>query len=140
MQQIAFLASSKISSESIMRCYDWATETAQMDIVVVSGFHSQLEKDVLHFLLKGHCRVKLVLGRCMYKKLPEIFIKPVDSGRLFISSISDQPRQTRESTYIRNRHIVDISDEVVIASLHPASSLYSLYEYAKSQHKKITLL
>lgn len=49
----AFPASSKMSSESIMRCYNLATEVSRQDVEVVSGFSSWFEKDVLYFLLKG---------------------------------------------------------------------------------------
>lgn len=49
---IAFLASRTIPSESVMSCYDWAAEQKQLGRYFVGGFHSKLEKDVLHFLLK----------------------------------------------------------------------------------------
>lgn len=54
MKKIALLASSKISSQSIMRCYDWATEISRQEVVVSSGFSSQLERDVLHFFAQRH--------------------------------------------------------------------------------------
>ena len=66
-KRIAFLASRTISSESVLRCYDWATEQNQLGRCVVSGFHSKLEKDVLHFLLKTKTPTILVLGRAPTK-------------------------------------------------------------------------
>lgn len=120
-----------------MRCYDWATETAQMDITVVSGFHSRLEKDVLHFLLKGRCRIKLVLARTPYKNTPKEYAEYVASGRMEIISLSDAPRQTRESAYQRNLQIAKEADEVVFASMQDGSSLHSIYTMFAS---KATLL
>ena len=61
-----------------MKCYDWATEQRKSDNCVMSGFHSKIEKDVLHFLLKGKQPLILVLGRSLYKKIPEEFIKPLE--------------------------------------------------------------
>lgn len=138
--KIAFLASNSISSESILRCYDWATEMVSQGRCVVSGFSSKLEKDVLHFLLKGKQPIILVLGREMYKKLPEEFIEPLNSDRLQIISVSSSPRQTKQTAFERNKQIVEMADEIVFASLNEQSSLYALYEYAKQQNKPITLL
>lgn len=67
-----------------MACYDWATQQRSAGRCVISGFHSQLEKDVLHFLLKGTQPVIMVLGRSLYKKLPEELIKPLEENRLLI--------------------------------------------------------
>jgi hypothetical protein len=37
----------------VLKCYDWAIEEREAGNFVISGFHSQIEKDVLHYLLKG---------------------------------------------------------------------------------------
>ena len=54
----AFLASSTIPPEMVLKCYDWAT--AKHEGCVVSGFSSKLEQDVLHFLLKAKCPIILL--------------------------------------------------------------------------------
>ena len=69
LKKTAFLASSTISSETVLRCYDWATEMRNRGECVVSGFSSKLEQDVLHFLLKGNQPIIVVLARRMYRKL-----------------------------------------------------------------------
>lgn len=138
--KIAFLASRTISSESVLRCYDWATEQKQLGRCVVGGFHSKLEKDVLHFLLKTKTSTILVLGRTPYKKLPIEFVVAVNEGLLQIISISNSLRQTEATARLRNEHIISIANEVVFASLNEQSSLYPLYQQAKADNKKITLL
>lgn len=138
--KIAFLASRTISSESVLRCYDWATEQKILGRCVVSGFHSKLEKDVLHFLLKTKTPTILVLGRAPYKNLPKEFEIAVNEGLLQIISVSNSPRQTEATARLRNEHIISIADEVVFASLNEQSSLYPLYQKAKVDNKKITLL
>ena len=50
----AFLCSRRVSSPAVLRCYDWATEACRSDGVVVSGFQSRIERDVLHFMLQWH--------------------------------------------------------------------------------------
>ena len=136
----AFLSSRTISSASVLKCYDWATEMSEQGRCVVSGFHSKLEKDVLHFLLKGRQKVILVMGRAPYKILPQALVEPLKEGRLEIIYNSELPRQTKESAYERNKKIIEMADEVVFASLSPESSLYSLYEEAVRDGKKIIKL
>lgn len=140
MNKIALLASSKISSQSIMRCYDWATEISRQEVIVSSGFSSQLERDVLHFLLKGSCRIQMVLARAPYKKLPKEFEDYIKSGRMEIISVCNTPRQTKDSALARNRYIANAADVVVFVSLHKESSLYAIYEELHTQKKQIEIL
>ena len=67
LRKTAFLASSTISSETVLQVYDWATEMRNRGECVVSGFSSKLEQDVIHFLLKGGQPIIIVLARKMYK-------------------------------------------------------------------------
>ncbi|RGU38254.1 hypothetical protein DWW78_02175 [Alistipes indistinctus] len=138
--KIAFLASRTISSESVLKCYDWATEQKELGRCVVSGFHSKLEKDVLHFLLKTQTPTILVLGRASYKKLPQKFEVAIVDGLLQIISVSNSPRQTKETARLRNEYIISIADEIVFASLNEQSSLYPLYRQVKTLNKPVTLL
>ena len=54
LHKVAFLSSRTISSEVILRCYDWATEMREKAVRVLSGFHSKVEKDVLVLYLKAN--------------------------------------------------------------------------------------
>ena len=67
LTKIAFLCSRTVSSGAILRCYDWATQMSDSGAVVIGGFQSKIEKDVLHFLLKGKQPVIIVIAREMYK-------------------------------------------------------------------------
>ena len=66
----AFLAASTIPPDMVLKCYDWAVRMAKEGQCVISGFSSHLEKEVLHFLMKGHQPIILVLARQMYKQIP----------------------------------------------------------------------
>jgi hypothetical protein len=41
---------------------------AKKDSCIISGFHSQLEKDVLHYLLKGKQLIMIALARGLKEK------------------------------------------------------------------------
>ena len=122
--KIAFLASSTIPPDMVLRCYDWAT--AKHEGCVVSGFSSKLEQDVLHFLLKAKCPVILVLARCMYKVIPAELKEAKEEGRLLIISVSSATRQSKVTAYARNKYICEIADQVLFVGVSEKSSLYKL--------------
>ncbi|MCF7802694.1 MAG: DNA-processing protein DprA [Candidatus Marinimicrobia bacterium] len=116
--KIAFLCSRDYPASVVQKSYEWALEQKNAGNCVVSGFHSQIERDVLHFLLKGDQPVIMVLARSMYKRLPDEELKSgIEKGNLLIvSPFPDNVK--RSSTYHsrkRNEFMVDLSDEVVIA-------------------------
>ena len=98
LKKTAFLASSTISSETVLKCYDWATEMRRHGECVISGFSSKLEQDVLHFLLKGTQLIIIVLARKMYKVIPAELQAPMEQNRLLIISVSNATRQSRTTS------------------------------------------
>ena len=134
----AFLCSRQVSSRAVLRCYDWATEMRDRGEVVVSGFQSKIEKDVLHFLLQGKQPVVMVIARQMYKDLPSSLQKHLDDGRLLI--ISTAPTALRVGKIAaeqRNAYIAKIADNIVFGYIRPDSSLQNIY----NQHpQKSTIL
>ena len=122
----AFLASSTIPPDMVLKCYDWAT--AKHEGCVVSGFSSKLEQDVLHFLLKAKTPVIMVLARRMYREIPEELKAPLDQGRLLIISTSASVRQSRITALARNRYICEIADQIMMVGVTDGSSLYGLQE------------
>ena len=111
-----FLASRTIHSSEVLRCYDWATERAKAGDCVVSGFSSRLERDVLHFLLRGKGKVIVVLARRMYKVLPEEWQQPLAEGRMLIISTTTATRQSRQTALARNHYVEELSDTMYIIS------------------------
>ena len=122
----AFLASSTIPPDMVLKCYDWATQMAKDGKCVVSGFISHLEKEVLHFLAKGKQPIILVLARQMYKQIPQELQSLLDSGRLLIISTSSSPRQSKATALSRNRYICEIADQILFVGVNEKSSLYEL--------------
>lgn len=124
LPKTAFLASSTIPPDMVLKCYDWAT--AKHEGCVVSGFSSKMEQDVLHFLIKAKCPVILVLARQMYKVIPEELKEAMEEGRLLIISVSKAPRQSKVTAYARNKYICDIADKILFVGVSEKSSLYKL--------------
>ena len=133
----AFLASSTIPPDMVLKCYDWAMQMAKEGKCVVSGFSSHLEKEVLHFLAKGKQPIILVLARQMYKQIPQELQPLLDSGRLLIISTSSSPRQSKATALSRNRYICEITDQILFVGVTENSSLYQLA--LNNQKKSIPL-
>lgn len=113
--KIGFLASRKISSSAILPTLDWAVEiNKRADVVVVSGFHSRLEKDVLKFLLQGQCGIIIVLARGMYRKLPKIYDVAMNNNRLLIISLEKETvtRVSERTAHKRNKYVEKLADEL----------------------------
>ncbi|MBQ8991510.1 MAG: hypothetical protein IJ084_05860 [Prevotella sp.] len=128
LPKTAFLASSKIPVDLVLSCYDWASRTAQSEQCVISGFSSHLEKEVLHFLMKGRCPIILVLAREMYKQIPSELQSLLDANRLLIISVSKAVRQSKATAYARNKYICEIADKILFVGVTEKSSLYQLKE------------
>lgn len=125
LNKTAFLASSTISSETVLRCYDWATEMRSRGECVVSGFSSKLEQDVLHFLLKGSQPIILVLARRMYRNVPDELKEPLAQNRLLIISVGNAVRQSKVTAMTRNRYVCEMADRLLFVGVTEQSSLYA---------------
>lgn len=129
----AFLASSTIPPDMVLKCYDWATQMAKEGQCVISGFSSHLEREVLHFLMKGRCPIILVLAREMYKQIPPELQPLLDTNRLLIISVSKAIRQSKATAYARNKYICEIADQILFVGVTEKSSLYPLRETYKNK-------
>ena len=94
---------------------------------VMSTFHSKMESAVLDMLLPGTCPIILVLGRSLYKTVPEKLRPALDSGRLLIISLCEQSRISRQSAQACNEFICQNAHALTFGFLSPDSSLYPLY-------------
>lgn len=128
-RKTAFFCSRTVSGGAVLRCLDWATEMARRGETVVGGFQSKIERDVLHFLLKGKQPIIIVLARRMYKVLPEELRKPMDEGRLLIFSTAPQAtRVSKEAAFARNHYIAEMADSMVFGYINEGSSLQKLFD------------
>lgn len=128
IQKIGFLCSRKVPAEIILKTYDWAIEQREKGICVISGFHSKIEKDVFHYLLKGTQPIIMVLARSMKKRWPREIKAETEKERLLIVSPFDEntKRITRITTYIRNKYIIEISDDIYVPYISQNGQLSKL--------------
>ena len=138
-EKTAFLASSIISTETVLKVYDWATDMRNHGKCVISGFSSKLEQDVLHFLLKGSQPIILVLARKMYKVIPTDLQVALTQNRLLIISVSSSVRQSKATALARNKYICEMVDKILFVGITEQSNLYKLQEHFCNQRELVTL-
>lgn len=134
---VAFFASRETPDDVAQRALRWAEMICQTDKVVISGFHSPLEKEVLNVLLEHKHPVILALGRSVYKRVPQQFEQPLAEGRMLIVSICNSVRQGWWTSQHRNWTIADWADECVWAGVHRGSALDVPFDIYLSKSKKI---
>lgn len=139
LEMTAFLCSRKVPASVVLNCYDWAIEQRENGNCVISGFHSQLEKDVFHYLLKGNQPIIIALARGLKEKIEPELIKPLEEGRILIISPFDKTvkRVTEQTAEIRNKMMIELADNITVGFVKKGGNLDILL---KSTNKPIIKL
>lgn len=130
-----FLCSRKIPAGAVLRCYDWAIAQREAGNCIIGGFHSQLEKDVLHYLLKGEQPIIVALARGLKQKIEPELQKPFDQGRLlFITPFEKEvTRVTEKTAAIRNKMMIGIANKIVIGHASEKGNLVKQLENVRKE-------
>ena len=138
---VAFFASRSSTAEIAERALRWAEDICQTDKVVISGFHSPLEKEVLRVLIEHKHPVIIALGRALYKRVPSNLQTAFDEGRLLFVSFRGYSRHSWKSSEIRNWKAAGLADEVYFTPFNQASSLSTLhFTYEKYSNTPVYIL
>lgn len=124
---VAFFASRKATPHDAQLAHQWAESICQTDKVVISGFHSTLEKEILNYLLEQHHPVIFALGRALYKKVPPRLQTAFDKGNLLFVSFRGYMRHSWNSAQQRNWGAADLAAEVYFTQFDNTSSLSTLH-------------
>jgi predicted Rossmann fold nucleotide-binding protein DprA/Smf involved in DNA uptake len=114
---LALACSGRCPPGLVLRAYDLASALRDSGIAVVGGFHTAIERDCLHFLLKGSqpvvvCPARGVAGM----RVPAEWKGPLAEGRLLIvSRISGEERRvTAALAAERNRFVAKLAGAAVV--------------------------
>jgi hypothetical protein len=140
-RKIAFLCSREIPASVVLKCYDWAIAGRDVRAFIISGFHSQIEKDVLHFLLKETQPIIVALARGLKERLEPEFKKPLQENRMLIITPFDKEvkRVTKETSETRNKLMIELAEEIVVGYARPQGNIDKLLK-GSSGNKKVSFL
>ena len=138
---VAFFASRASTEEIAERALRWAEEICQTDKVVISGFHSPLEKEVLRVLIEHMHPVIVALGRALYKRVPPNLQQAFNEDRLLFVSFRGYSRHSWKSSEIRNWKAAGLADEVYFTPFDRTSLLSTLhFTYEKYSKTPVHIL
>jgi hypothetical protein len=116
LPKTAFLCSRRIPAGAVLKCYDWAIAERDAGRCVISGFHSRIEKDVLHYLLKGTQPIIVALARGLKTRIEPELKEALSGDRLLIITPfgGEVKWVTAETAKTRNAMMLDLAYEIVI--------------------------
>jgi len=128
---LGLIASRECPGHVLLETLDRVPGWVKAGRVIVSGFHSPLEQQVLRSMLRRKGRVVKVLARGMtdYRPQPEER-EPLTTGRMLVitACLPDVRRTTRETALARNRLVLALAAEIVVPYVAEGSPLAALLE------------
>lgn len=128
---LGLIASRECPGQVLIETLDRVPEWVKTGRVIVSGFHSPLEQQVLRSVLRRKGRVVKVLARGMteYRPQPEER-EPLTVGRMLVitACTPEVRRTTRETALARNRLVLALAVDVLIPYVADGSPLAALIE------------
>ena len=121
-RKTALFCSARTPGDAILRAHDTARRLRDRGMTVISGFHSPLEKECLHILLRGKQPIILCPARAIAAmRIPVECRAAFDAGRLLFPSpfIESPKRVTKDSALRRNEVVAALADDVFIAHIAP---------------------
>lgn len=131
---LGLIASRECPGHVLLETLDRVPEWVQAGRVIVSGFHSPLEQQVLRSVLRRQGRAVKVLARGMGDYRPTAEERePLAAGRMLVITACrpEVRRITRETALARNRLILDLASEIVVPYLASNSPLATLIAQAE---------
>lgn len=126
---LGLIASRECPGHALLETLDRVPEWVKAGRVIVSGFHSPLEQQVLRSVLRRNGRVVKVLARGMtdYRPQPEER-EPLTAGRMLVitACLPAVRRTTRETALVRNRLVLALATEIVAPFVADASPLMTI--------------
>ena len=106
---VAFFASRTPPEQAWQLARDWAHKIALTDKVVISGFHSPIERAVLDVLLAAERPVIVTLGRALYRRIPAHLQAAYNANRVLFISFRNTSRHSFSSSQTRNWITTDLA-------------------------------
>jgi hypothetical protein len=125
---VALFCSQEAPGSTILKALDEAAKWRDEGMIVISGFHSPLERECLETILRGRQPVVMAKARSIGGlRLNPTQRRAFDDGRLtIIAPASGSGRTTTASSHERNRLVAAMADELVFAHITPGGSLSRL--------------
>ena len=140
---IGFFCSVRCPGDVILKSYDLARALREINVTIVGGFQSPMEKEFLDLLLRGSASVVVCPARGLGNmRIPKSWKKPLDEGRLLLLSFFDDNvrRPTATIAARRNACVAALADRLLIAYAEKGGKIEALCKEALAEGKRVFAL
>ena len=162
---IGFFCSVRCPGDVILKSYDLARALREINVTIVGGFQSPMEKEFLDLLLRGSASVVVCPARglgnirsswtCCYEarrpsssvrrvglanmRIPKSWKRPLDEGRLLLLSFFDDNirRPTATIATRRNAYVAALADRLLVAYAEKGGKIEALCKEALAEGKRV---
>ena len=136
LPKTGIFCSARCPGHVILSAYDQAARWRDAGRCIISGFHSPVEKECLHILLRGTQPIILCPARALPQRIPAEWRQPLADGRLLILSgfAATEKRITTELATRRNEFIAALADEAWFAHITPGGQTARLTHRLAAWH------
>jgi predicted Rossmann fold nucleotide-binding protein DprA/Smf involved in DNA uptake len=138
----ALFCSRQCPGEVILRLFDLARRLRTSDLTFIGGFHTPAERDFLHHLLPGSCRLIVCPARRLEgMRVPAAWQKAIAAERMLLLSPFTAESQRRQSARLaerRNELVVALADQILL--LHSAPNSHTERLLSTAQQKPLLTL
>ncbi len=142
-QLLGFFCSVKCPGAIILKTYDLIRDLRNKGVIVISGFHSPIEKDCLDFLIRGKQPIVICPARGIETmRIPKSWRVPIEENRFLILSPFENKhrRPTVALAEHRNRFVEMLADKILVAYAANKSKTMQLCSEASMKGKKVYTL
>lgn len=134
--KIGLLCSIQCPGDIILKTLDLMQELRNMEVCVVSGFHSPLEQECLKVLLNGSCGLIVCPARSLIgMRIPSEYREPLALERLLLLSAFGRncSRKSKANADIRNKLVAAVSSVLLVPYASPGGKTEALCREVAAQ-------
>lgn len=127
----ALFCSTRCPGDAVIKAMDQAQKWRDQGRCIISGFHSPIEKECLHILLRGRQPVIICPARGIENmRIPGIWRSAIAEGRVLVISIfpASERRMTSKLSMQRNQVIAALADEIYFIHISPGGRMAQLFK------------
>jgi predicted Rossmann fold nucleotide-binding protein DprA/Smf involved in DNA uptake len=131
LPKTALFCSMRCPGDAVIKAMDQARKWRDEGRCIISGFHSPIEKECLHILLRGRQPIIICPARGIENmRIPGIWRPAVAEGRVLILSIfsASERRMTAKLSTQRNQMVAALADEICFMHISPGGRMSQLFE------------
>ena len=137
---IGFFCSVRCPGDVILKTYDLARALRSVDVTLIGGFQSPMEKDFLDLVLRGPSSVVVCPARGLSTmRIPKGWKNSLAEGRLLLLSFFDDNirRPTADIAAKRNAYVAALAHRLLVAHAEKGGKTEKLCKDALAQDKPV---